>query len=252
MALSPASRRERTAGGDVTFARYAFPPNELGYCGPDGARLLLDHASNGRDGGEVAKRAPEFDGAWPYLEVIARAAGVDDPLDPRVVEAYWVGNDLLDAVDPAELLAFLAERFVGQVGGFWQQVGPDAGPLAHHSFQVFAVYPWVGLLGTGSPVPLSVLDQCRIRWGTVVSVTGEHAVVSSRPLSWQEGVLSLGDEREARVRWASGGEALPSGLSVGDLVSLHWDWVCDRLKTEQVDALAGFSARQLEMANRFT
>jgi hypothetical protein len=52
------------------------------------------------------------------------------------------------------------------------------------------------------------------------------------------------------VRWALAGEALAGGLAVGDRVSLHWDWVCDRLSSAQLDALAEASARQLDLANR--
>jgi hypothetical protein len=249
MTLTPARRAD---AGHVVFARYAFPPNELGYCGPDGAGELLSHAATGRDAEAMSRRAAAFDGAWAYLEVIAEAAGLDDPLDPRVVQAYWVGNDLLEEVRPAHLLRTLSERFAGQVGGFWQQVTPHEGPLAHHSFHVFAVYPWVGLLRSGSAVPLSVLDSCRIRWGTVTAVDGDHATVTSRPLAYAAGALSLGAERDERVRWALGGAALVGALRVGDRVSLHWDWVCDRLSLAQADALAEASARQLDLANRYT
>jgi len=49
--------------GHETFACYAFPPNELGYCGP------ADVAHT-----ELASHANEFDGAWPYLQAIADAA----------------------------------------------------------------------------------------------------------------------------------------------------------------------------------
>ena len=31
--------------GATRFARYAFPPNELGHCGPDDASVLLHHAT---------------------------------------------------------------------------------------------------------------------------------------------------------------------------------------------------------------
>jgi hypothetical protein len=241
----------RADPGDVVFARYAFPPNELGYCGPDDAGALLSHASSGELASDIVERARRFDGAWVYLEVIAAAVGITDPLDARVVEAYWVGNGLLDAVSPNRLLSALAERFVGQVGGCWDRVGPEAGPLPHHSFQVFAVYPWVGLLRSGSPVPLSVLDRCRIRWGTVVSVDGDHAVVASQPLVFEAGILRLGPAREEQVQWAAGGERLPSELAAGDLVSLHWDWVCDRLSASQLVALRSFSQRQLEIANHY-
>jgi hypothetical protein len=45
--------------------------------------------------------------------------------------------------------------------------------LPHHSFHVFGVYPWLGLLREGRSVePLRVLDRCRIRWGQVVQIQG--------------------------------------------------------------------------------
>ena len=43
--------------------------------------------------------ARQFAGAWPYLEFIAGVSGIKDPLDRRVVEAYWLGNDLLERID---------------------------------------------------------------------------------------------------------------------------------------------------------
>ena len=103
--------------GQALFARYASPPNELGYCGPVGA---FDMAGSGEPTSGVAARARQFAGAWPYLEIVAATAGIDDPLDHRVVEAYWVGNDLLDRVDPGALVTGLAPSFADQVGGFWQ------------------------------------------------------------------------------------------------------------------------------------
>ncbi|PRC46594.1 hypothetical protein C6A85_89300, partial [Mycobacterium sp. ITM-2017-0098] len=85
--------------GHALFARYAFPPNELGYCGPPGTGTLP-----GGDAGHLADYAREFDGAWPYLSAIAHATGTPDPLDEEVVRSYWVGGPLLDRVDPPALL----------------------------------------------------------------------------------------------------------------------------------------------------
>lgn len=250
--LAPAGGRldDAEPAGLRMFARYAFPPNELGYCGPAGASVLLEHATSGGVAHEIVSRAREFDGAWPYLEVIAAACGIDDPLDARVVEAYWIGNDLLEKVDPDAFLATLGTRFAGQAGGIWDRISSVAGPLAHHSFHVFAVYPWFSLLGGGNDVPLKVLDQCRIRWGTVVAVEGEHAMVRSQPLSWNGRAVSLGSEREESVRWSAGGRALRMGLAPGDLVTLHWDWVCDRLVEEQATALRSCSELQMDLVNR--
>ncbi len=76
--------------GSLAFARYAYPPNELGYCGPAGASAML----NPDAAAEIDRRARQFEGAWAYLEFIAESCGLDDALDERVVEAYWIGNDL--------------------------------------------------------------------------------------------------------------------------------------------------------------
>jgi len=237
-----------TDEGATQFARYAFPPNELGYCGPDDASALLEHTTSGGGADEVARRAPQFDGAWAYLEVLAAAAGLD-PLHPRVVDAYWVGNDLLDAVDPVHLLATVTDQFRSQSGGLLSRVTASPDVLAHHGFHVFAVYPWANLLGKGGDVPRSVLQACRIRHGTVVAVTPERADVESRALTWDGARLGLGPPTVESVRWSSAGLSLHAGPAVGDAVSMHWDWVCERLTRAQVDALTDATARTLDLTN---
>jgi len=222
--------------GALLFARYAYPPNELGYCGPAGAAALL--RSDLPE--EIARRARGFEGAWAYLEYLGRG----DPLDPAVVEAYWIGNDLLDPPNFPDLLGFLGRRFVGQHGGTWESAEGRAVP--HHSFHVFEVYPWAALLRrTGNPTAVSVLDRCRIRTGKVDSVEGETARVTSRPLVWDGSALAPGPVREESVAWSAGGRSLLAGLSPGDLVALHWDWVCDVLTEEQGGRIEALEERQL-------
>jgi hypothetical protein len=235
--------------GYAEFARYAFPPNELGYCGPDDSAVLLRHATSGREpAAEIARRARQFEGAWVYLELIAAAAGITDPMDARVVEAYWIGNELLDAVDPARFLATLKDRFAAQLVGpaaqRWRSM-PPAHALAHHGFHVFAVYPWAGLLGARSGTALSILDSCRIRWGTVVGVDGTRLSVRSRPLAWVGHELTLGTERVESVRWSAGDPVDRPPPRIGAAVACHWDWVCDTLTPSQVDELSARNAHQL-------
>ncbi|MGI8434131.1 MAG: DUF6390 family protein [Nocardioidaceae bacterium] len=233
--------------GPATFARYAFPPNELGYCGPAGASALLERGSAGLDDADVADRARGFDGAWPYLEIIAAAAGMTDPLDPRVVEAYWIGNELLDLVDPSACLLELRTRFAGQATS---SLDSAETAVPHHTFHVLAVYPWVGMLGRGNDaVALSVLEQCRIRWGTVRRFDGERATVETQPLTWAGGELALGPSREESVRWSTAGSSLVNQLAEGDVVALHWDWVCDLLDEPQSTMLTRLTQRQLSLAN---
>ncbi|GIM94661.1 DUF6390 family protein [Paractinoplanes toevensis] len=220
--------------GALLFARYAYPPNELGYCGPAGAAMLLRSDLPG----EIARRARGFDGAWAYLVFLARALGRSDPLDPAVVSAYWIGDSLPGGEFP-DLLPFLRPRFAGQRGGTWESAGGRA--LPHHSFHVFEVYPWASLLRrTGHPSAVSVLDRCRIRTGKVVRAGAATATVTTRPLVWDGASLTAGPPREETA------SLLLGGLAPGDLVALHWDWVCDRITAEQATTIEALEKRQLD------
>ena len=225
--------------GALLFARYAYPPNELGYCGPAGASALLRADAPA----EIAARARRFEGAGSYLEFIAASAGIADPLDEAVVEAYWVGNALLDGVSPVSLVEWLTDRFRGQRGGTWRSAAGRA--VAHHSFHVFEVYPWAAMLAAkAGPVALSVLDRCRIRTGVVVEVDGEKATVRSSPLVWEGGVLGPGPEGVEVVSWSVGGRSLIRAPEPGERVALHWDWVCDVLTAGQAARLDSVEDRQ--------
>ncbi len=241
--------RSRPTGPEL-FARYAYPPNELGYCGPgDPAGLLVTGTSDAT--AEITRRARGFEGAWVYLELIAASAGIADPLDVDVVEAYWLGNELLEAIDSGWFLDSLRDRFRGQTGGQWAGgiSGLEALVLPHHAFHVFAVYPWVGLLRGDSDVPRSILEQCRIRTGIVESVEAETAMVRSRRLTWDGRLLEVGGSDVIETRWSDHGRSFLSGVEVGDQVSVHWDWICDVLTPRQAAAIEAYEDRQLTVTN---
>ncbi|MGI8868684.1 MAG: DUF6390 family protein, partial [Mycobacteriales bacterium] len=242
-----------SGSGAALFARYAYPPNELGYCGPSDASVLLVGRTPDTADAEmqITAHARQFEGAWAYLQLIAGAAGIEDPLDTRVVEAYWIGNSLLDDIDPEHAARWLQERFPVQPLATW------APGLPHHCFQVFAVYPWSALLHRDprNAMALRVLDQCRIRWGEVIAVEGSRVRARTRPLVLRKGALELAAAGESSAAWAVGGSSLLSSpvasdgavppVAVGDQVAMHWDWVCDVLTPTQVTQMESRSTDQL-------
>ncbi|CAN5675367.1 DUF6390 family protein [soil metagenome] len=237
------------AAGRGLFASYAFPPNELGYCGPPDSSVLLD----GDGPAAIDRHARGFDGAWPYLEEIAAATGRDDPLDPEVVSAYWVGGPMLDRVDSSRMIDRLRAALPGQPTGILDQLDSRAQVLAHHSFHVFVVYPWVRFLEThtaDSGHPLRILQSCRIRWGVVDTVDDDHVVIASHPLRFDDGLLILADPVAERVRWRRDGVSLAPRPAVGETVAAHWDWICGTLDTTQRDALAAATSSTLSLVNR--
>ena len=112
-------------------------------------------------------RAAHREGRGALQESVPDPVGLDDPLDRRVVEAYWVGNGLLERTPAFAMGGSMEERFRHRAGPHFGQLaeGVVAGGVPHHSFHVFCVYPWTGLLGDDRRADhaLTVLDRCRIR-----------------------------------------------------------------------------------------
>ena len=230
------------------FARYAHAPNALGYCGPPLGATLRDGSVD-----EVRKAATQFSGAWPYLRVLAKMTGITDPLDYRLVESYWLGGGVGANLDAGEFFDALLAIIGPQAGQYWSHLTPDlAGEAAgNHCFHVFGVYPWTRFLGRGvHEQPLSVLDNCRINWGTVISRDGDGVEVMCQGLAWDGQALTL-SESSARVLdvWADGYSALPD-VTVGDEIAIHWDRLCGRLQPGQIQALADSTTRQLHATNQ--
>jgi hypothetical protein len=240
--------------GPILFARYAFGPNRLGYCGPDDAAELFGQATVGSELPALRRLAEQFEGAYPYLELIARANGLPDPLDARVVEAYWLGNDLLGNVSAADLAGSLDTRFRRRLrndGWRWLADKPRAGALPVHAFHVLDVFPRLGLLRSGAlDDVVKVIDSCRIRWGRVLERDGDWLVTSVVPLALAEGKLRLGPPRVETVRGWQDGRGFLADVTANDIVSIHWDWACDLLDSRRLNQLRGWTEHELRIANQ--
>ena len=253
-AQAPPSPPEAATPGPILFARYAFGPNPLGYCGPGASAELFGEATGGGNLAALRRIAEQFEGAYPYLQLIARANGLEDPLDARVVEAYWLGSPLLERVTPRLLGDSLDERFrrrLARDGWRWMSDKPNKGALPMHAFHVLDVFPRLGLIRTGSTDnALAVMDSCRIRWGRVLERDGDFLVVSVVPLAMSGGKLELAPPRVERIRgWQDGDGFVGSDLGVGDVVSIHWDWACEWLNAHRLAQLQRWTKRELAIAN---
>src|SRR5918911_156798 len=195
---------ETALAGTLRFIRYGFMPNRLRYCGGDDNRTLFQYGVEGASDGGLTPLLRRFTGALPYLQLIARANVIADPFDPRVVEAYWLGNELLERVEVRQLYDSLLERFGKQLRGRTRDVvlgKAPAGARPHHSFHVLDVHSRVGDFGQTLPT----MDHCRVSWGRVVRLEGGEAVVERQPLILEDGKLILGPaHRERMVRQVDG------------------------------------------------
>jgi hydrogenase maturation factor len=223
-------------------------PNRLGYCGGTDAAGLFERCTAGLTSPELDGWAATFEGAYPYLALIAGANGLPDPLDARVVEAYWIGNELLDGVSMAPLHASLRERFGPRLSPKTLELilgKVPAGARPHHSFHVIDICRRTGALAES----LEMLDSCRISWGRVLTVDGAHLEVQVQPLEFREGRLALGDAETRRVLRSIDDKGFLEDARIGDWVSIHWGWACDRLSARQIENLRRYTAHHLAIAN---
>ena len=254
MLAAPLAPTVAPPSGPVLFGRYAFGPNRLGYCGPDETEELLALAAAGTDDGGLRSLARGFEGAFPYLELIAAANEIRDPLDRDVVEAYWLGNPLSAAVREGQLHRSVEERFRARLAPpewRWLEAAVAIGARPVHAFHVLDVFPRVGLLrGEAVNDVLATIDSCRIRWGRVEAVVGDQLIVSAVPLEQVDGKLRLASPQvEAVSRWLDG-TGFVDDIEPGEMVAIHWSWACDRLSPRQLHNLVAWTRLALWVANR--
>lgn len=236
-------------GGTTRFVRYAFMPNRLQYCGGDDNRTILEYAVADVREPPLDRMLRKFTGALPYLQLIARRNGIADPFDERVVEAYWIGNELLERVEARELYDHLRERYRAELSASVMDrvaAKAPAGARPHHSFHVFDVWRQTE---RGRNEVLATIDSCRISWGTVTAVEPGELVVERAPIAFSDGRLVLGLPRAERVTRLLEGDGFVTSAAVGDVVSIHWSWACEVLRPAQAAALERYTRHHLGLAN---
>lgn len=237
------------SSGLLLFIRYAFMPNHLGYCGGNEQELLFEHAAAGQADQRLAPLLAKFTGAFPYLRTIAAANSIRDPFDARVVEAYWLGNELLENVEAAALYRSLEERFGRQLTGrVRDQVlrKPPEGARPYHLFHVLDVYRHL----EADQVGMAAMENCRISSGQVRSVDGAELTVSRQPLVVDGSSLALGPAADERVLRSISDRGFADDVTVGDWVSIHWGWTCEVLDERRLANLRRWSRYHLSLANQ--
>jgi hypothetical protein len=236
-------------GGTTRFVRYAFMPNRLQYCGGDDNRTILDYAVADVREPPLDRMLRKFTGALPYLQLIARRNAIADPFDERVVEAYWIGNELLERVEARELYDHLRERYRAELSArVMDRVAAKApaGARPHHSFHVFDVWRQTE---RGRNEVLATIDSCRISWGRVTAIEPGALVVERAPIELRGGRLALGAPRLERVSRMLEGRGFVAAAAIGDVVSVHWSWACEVLDAGQAAALERYTTHHLRLAN---
>jgi len=233
--------------GIALCARFSIATNRLQYCGPRDAEPVLYRAiTENAELGRARDALRRFEALNPYLEAIAEKHG-RDPFDPDVVEAYWIGNRLLDAFERDDFPPLL-ERLVRRglprsTADRLTRLLPDH-PIPHHMFHV--AYVGVGEVTGHVETTLANMEACRPAWAQVAAVEATSVRLRGPALSVSKGRLSL--ERETE-RTLSFDPAILPGLRSGDTLAVHWSHPAMSLSASQAGALAAYTRRSIDAAN---
>jgi hypothetical protein len=238
--------------GILRCSKYAFGPNRLHYCGPDKNREIFSYIEADEADDELVRLMSQFETMYPYLLHIANANHIKDPLDDRVVEAYWIGNELLEKIPKQKFYAHLLDglRLRDKFGtkAFNLIAGKiDLGAVPHHSFHVLDIWRRTGHLEREHT--LESMDSCRISLGKIVSVSGPFITVLTEPLVYENGKLALGTAIEKKLVRQLESDYDIEQLKTGDLITIHWNVICEKITKRQADNLRKYTMKHILLAN---
>ena len=242
----------RLHSGMILAARYAFSPNKLQYCGGNNNSNLFEYVSENTQDQGLKDILSEFQTMYPYLKLIADSNKISDPLDSRVSEAYWIGNDLLQNISMNKFYNYLidrqelkkkfkmrvAEKVIGKI---------PIGAKPHHSFHVLNIPKRTGYY----PVEhtLETINECLILPAQVLKIKSGKLEVKFRPLIWKNNKFVFGDLANKNIYFEFNNKKFVKNIKIGDFVSIHWSWVCDKLSDLQVYNLNKWNGYSVGLAN---
>ena len=232
-------------------AIYGYPPSKLGFCGL-GTRKNLTTINNylgGKKGLEskVRQILSTFEAAFSYYQLIAQKNSIKDPFDQGVVEAYWLGNELLENVTGEDLRKLVLTDFVRPGLLKPEQAKTKADLIkkttrAHHSFHVL----FIGSITGRIKLVGKLVDICRVSWGKVKDVGPKSILVSYKPLIDMDGKYSYGPRVDQALTWEKSNRL---DLQKGKVVSFHWGKVCQILTRGQKENLIKYTKQNINTFN---
>jgi len=232
-------------------ALYGIYPHQLGFCGPKdkSAKKVITDYLLGKNISEkrVRKILEQFEGAFPYYNLIAKSNGIKDPFDEKVVKAYWIGNGLLDKVKIDSLKEMIIKEFSGP-GLLSKKIAQKKAreipfnSKPHHSFHVFVVGSVTGVITLKG----KLLDICRVSWGEVVKKEKGKIIIKYQPLKKSKNKYFLGNFIKKTIFWDKN---LAEKIEIGDNISCHWSYLIQVLDKKDLENLKKYTQLTLNCLN---
>jgi len=229
--------------------RFSYITNRLRYCGPKDAFKDFRLALEGKryNNKKIKDELRRYEGLSVYLESIGAINSLD-MFDYKVIESYWLGNDLLDSFTKNDLKKIIFKLIKkGLPKTYASDLAnriPD-GMNPSHSFNVL----FVGVGRTTGAVPTNIItiNKCLILDAKILKVTDRQLIVNTTPLTISKGVLKNSKSEIQYIDYIK--ELLPR-LKVGDNIAIHWDFACKLLNNKEVGNLRKYTQLNIDALNQ--
>jgi hypothetical protein len=226
-------------------SRFSLPPNSLGYCGKDSApekfkSCVIDGKCEG-----VEEEFKHFIVLYPYLKAISKITRLPK-YSYRVIESYWIGNDLLLEArqrDYRILLSFFEKQGVPKWLIDELKSRKPGKFIPTHLFQILHV--GVGRASGSVPYNLETINNCMIRWGEVEKIGKSTATVKLNSLKKVKGVFCLTQISET-FPFIPG---FVTAIKKGDQVAVHWKQITKILTEEETRKISYWTNEVLKTIN---
>ncbi len=226
-------------------ARYSYPPCRLGHCGTRSFPAIFElYLEKKIDQWDLKKELEKFMVPTSYLRLIAEHAK-KEPFDYEVVEAFWLGNQLLETVPHKALAQFIKEDLVraGLKKDRARHLAENLPEksLAHHSFHAM----YIQFVSEKVPRTHNSFDLCRIGYGTVQYASEDFLKLDYRALLYKNKQYFLGKTGK-RIR-----PGFVKDAERGDVVSTHWGAAIEKITERQSRNLENYTQRTISVVNEF-
>ena len=197
--------------GLLFFAKHAYPASRKSACGPANPEILRKFIQTSQAPRNIRQILMNFPDAVKNLQRIAKANGIKDIFDYRVVEAYWIGNNLLNKF-PIRTAPFHLSQILKSIrSGQW------------------------------SSGAAKFIEDCRIAYGRILSVKqpitkdrviGTAKILEYWPLAIKNKSLGFASHSIKQVKF------IDPNIQKNNLISLHHGYICSSLTEKQFAHLA--------------
>lgn len=217
-------------------AAFSRQPNSLGYCGRESAKsafktCLIEHKCE-----EVPNEVEQFIVLNPYLDTISQATN-QPKYSKKVIEAFWLGNDLLNSIKLEHyklLLDNLKKQGVPDFLIYQAAQNPPKRFIPIHLFNI--IHIGVGKASGSVPFNLDSINQCMIRWGRIKHIRQDKALIKLNSLDSTYQLIQK--ETEIAIE-----PNITPNLKTGDVVTAHWGTIAKKINSRELSNLKYWTAQ---------